>query len=54
LENAEIYVGSTQCAKVGPNPPANEYLTLLCEKEVRNVFAKDYDPNETPFEGIPG
>lgn len=58
LENAEIYIdgtdGQTQCAKVGPNPPVNEYLELVCETEIRNVFAKDYDPNAPPFEGISG
>ena len=58
LENAEIYVGGangqTQCAKVGPNPPVNEYLELVCETEIRNVFAKDYDPDAPPFEGIQG
>lgn len=54
LENAEIYVDGTECAKVGPNPPVNEYLELVCEKEIRNVFAEDYDPNKPPFEGIEG
>ena len=59
LENAEIYIGGTaegqtQCAKIGPNPPVNEYLELVCETEIRNVFAKDYDPNAPPFEGISG
>ena len=54
LENAEIDIDGTPCAKVGPNPPVNEYLTLTCETEVRNVFAKDYDPNAIPFSGIEG
>jgi pyrimidine deaminase RibD-like protein len=54
LENADIYVGSTPCAKIGSSPPSNEYLTITCEKEIRNVFAKEFDPNEAPFVGIEG
>jgi hypothetical protein len=29
-------------------------VTITCETQIRNVFAKDFDPDAPPFEGIEG